>query len=67
LSLVINLISNLFRERDQYERRVVELDRQGSQNELHVQTQTKEKENLLLQVNLQFLFFLNINFECLNS
>lgn len=37
-------------ERDQYEHRIVELDRQITQNELHIQTQTKEKENLLLQV-----------------
>lgn len=39
-----------YRERDQYEHRVVELDRQVTQNELQTQTQTKEKENLLLQV-----------------
>ncbi|CAF0983362.1 unnamed protein product [Adineta ricciae] len=37
-------------ERDQYEHRIVELDRQITQNELHIQTQTKEKENLLLQL-----------------
>ncbi|CAF3796014.1 unnamed protein product, partial [Rotaria magnacalcarata] len=37
-------------ERDQYERRVVELDRQITQDELQIQTQIKEKENLLLQL-----------------
>ncbi|CAF2935798.1 unnamed protein product [Rotaria sp. Silwood2] len=37
-------------ERDQYERRVVELDRQITQDELQIQTHTKEKENLLLQL-----------------
>ncbi|CAF1266072.1 unnamed protein product [Adineta steineri] len=36
-------------ERDQYEHRIVELDRQITQNELHIQTHIKEKENLLLQ------------------
>jgi progesterone-induced-blocking factor 1 len=39
------------RERDQYERRVVELDRQITQNELQIQTQIKDKENLLLQLS----------------
>ena len=38
------------RERDQYEHRVVELDRQITQNELQIQTQIKDKENLLLQL-----------------
>ncbi len=42
------------RERDQYEHRIVELDRQLNQNELQIQTQIKEKENLLTQVNFYF-------------
>ncbi|CAF3585606.1 unnamed protein product [Rotaria sordida] len=37
-------------ERDQYEHRIVELDRQITQDELQIQTHTKEKENLLLQL-----------------
>ena len=39
------------RERDQFERRVQELDRQLTQTDLQIQAQNKERENLLLQVN----------------
>jgi len=53
-----NLTISFRRERDQYERRVVELDRQITQNELQIQNQTKEKENLLIQVNFQIFIFL---------
>ena len=48
--IVKNILTLYLSERDQYEHRIVELDRQITQNELHIQTQTKEKENLLLQV-----------------
>ena len=44
------------RERDQYESRVVELDRKVTQDELQMQTQTKEKENLFHQVYFKYLF-----------
>lgn len=51
------IISNIYiysfclsSERDEYERRVVDLDRQITQHKLQIQTQTKEKENLLLQL-----------------
>jgi progesterone-induced-blocking factor 1 len=49
----LNYIKNFFfrRERDQYERRIVDLDRQITQNDLQIQTQIKEKENLLLQLS----------------
>jgi progesterone-induced-blocking factor 1 len=47
---LINSMKIFSRERDQYEHRVVELDRQITQHELHTQTQTKEKENLLHQL-----------------
>lgn len=45
-----SLINSFCRERDQFERRIADLDRQIAQEQLHIQTQNKEKENLLQQV-----------------
>ena len=49
-NILIFVILFSYSERDQYEHRIVELDRQVTQHDLHIQTQIKEKENLLLQV-----------------
>lgn len=70
IELNCNLISALAvwddflfsRERDQYERRVVELDRQLTQNDLQIQAQNKDKENLLVQVFIVRIRFLRIAF-----
>jgi hypothetical protein len=39
-------------ERDQYERRVVELDRQVTHDQLQIQAQNKEKDQQLQQVTI---------------
>lgn len=48
---IFSIISLFFSERDQFERRIADLDRQIMQDQLQFQSLAKEKDHLLQQVN----------------